>query len=151
MRRSKDTLKVVFKVESERAQVLRDSSSSQVERFYWDGYLIGLSRAITPDDLKSDAKPMAINAASLSVPSLKSWNRGYRDGMYAIVGKRSGRPVVGDLYLNRISVRRPLKKRLERNAYAESLSLPDFRRCCYIFGCAHYEHKRRIKEKLFTS
>ena len=125
-----------FKSEMRRANSMREIADPMMSE-YWVGYIRGLRRSYHGEKFGTDEEhAIWLSSATSRDESRKQRGRGYRDGLaYSEVCSKTGRPIIGDAMLDKITVTSELKAELEAKAASLGISVPDARREAYRKFC----------------
>lgn len=120
-----------FKSEMRRAEIMRGRADPMMSE-YWVGYIRGLRRAYHGEFVTDEEHEKWLSAANSRDESSKRRGLGYKDALaFGKVSSRIGRPPVGDIVLDKLTVPSELKSALEAKAEELGLSVPDVRREAY--------------------
>lgn len=121
-----------FRTEMRRVALLRESADPLMSE-YWVGFTRGLRRVYHGPKFGTAAEHRQWLALERSDdPARKQRGKGYRDAIeFGKKASRIGRPKIGDVVLDKITVPSELETALESKASTLGLTMPDTRREAY--------------------
>jgi hypothetical protein len=121
-----------FKSEMRRAEAMRRSAEPERAE-YWAGYIRGLRRSYHGEKFgTSEEHTLWLSLTDRQDEACRQRGYGYRDGLaYSEVQGKTGRPSIGKICLDKITVSEEIKTGLEKRAEYEGISVPEARRQAY--------------------